>query len=273
MKEETSSESEEEDDGGEHQRKSKKRALKKFNHHRQRELPLYDTFVTIAEGRSRRMLKKVDYNFHSYDEQLQVLQQCEAVYGTSCHLQEAMDDESSAKPASPVSGLGRGKDMQNIIEAENKRKASADNTENTPPAARPPSKKQKKHKRLTDLDIDNATESDTTSYKATRFWTTRRSSQSRCFSVPLKWKNLNHPTTSTCLRVPAAVGVVPHHGVSARVTRNSLTMALRVTTHPRERRARAVGNAAGRKEPAEGVVVLEDEAQKAASAAGEGQSS
>lgn len=28
--------------------------------------------VTVAEGRSRREMKRVDYNFRSYDEQLQV---------------------------------------------------------------------------------------------------------------------------------------------------------------------------------------------------------
>jgi hypothetical protein len=29
--------------------------------------------ITVAEGRSRRAMKKVDYNFRSYEEQLQVL--------------------------------------------------------------------------------------------------------------------------------------------------------------------------------------------------------
>lgn len=37
---------------------------------RQRER-YYGPVVTIAEGRSRRQVKKVDYNFSAYDEQLQ----------------------------------------------------------------------------------------------------------------------------------------------------------------------------------------------------------
>lgn len=64
----TSTESDDEVDG-ERQRRSKKRALKKFGGHREK---FYEPVITIAEGRSRRTLNKVDYNFHAYDEQLQV---------------------------------------------------------------------------------------------------------------------------------------------------------------------------------------------------------
>lgn len=78
----------------------------------------------------------------------------------------------------PPSGLGRGKDMANIIEAERKRKASEDHgTDNNGDKAvkrlsdsnQPPAKKKarkKSQKRLTDLDVDNLTESsDTDEYR------------------------------------------------------------------------------------------------------------
>ncbi|KAH7726196.1 PHD-finger family protein [Aphelenchoides avenae] len=203
----TSTESDDEVDG-ERQRRSKKRALKKFGGHREK---FYEPVITIAEGRSRRTLNKVDYNFHAYDEQ----------------LQEAMDDESSNKPGSPVSGLGRGKDMQNIIEAENKRKSSADNTENTEPAAKPPTKRSKKHKKLTDLDIDNATESDTTSYKATRLDFKEGLRQNGFHLVRRKPRSPSRPRTNTCLRNDERVA----QGRHSKVTRTSSTTTRRATTN------------------------------------------
>uniref|UniRef100_A0A915EI48 PHD-type domain-containing protein n=1 Tax=Ditylenchus dipsaci TaxID=166011 RepID=A0A915EI48_9BILA len=142
-------EEEEEDDG---QRKSKKKALRKVlgktgrqERHREMQNKYYGPIMTIAEGRSRRTLTKVDYNFHAYDEQ----------------LQEAMETiDSSAKiKDEPMSGLGRGKDMANIIEEDRKRKASVDaNSENNAPATP-----------VSALEQDNnATESDDTDeYKAT----------------------------------------------------------------------------------------------------------
>lgn len=74
-----------------------------------------------------------------------------------------------------TSGLGRGKDMNNIIEADRKRKVSEeedageDEEQVNGRVGQPPTKKvkaKKKHKRLTDLDIDGATESETTEYEA-----------------------------------------------------------------------------------------------------------
>lgn len=61
-----------EDDG---QRKSKKRAMKKVlsKSQKKNEEKYYGPIITIAEGRSRRTLTKVDYNFHAYDEQLQAV--------------------------------------------------------------------------------------------------------------------------------------------------------------------------------------------------------
>jgi hypothetical protein len=68
---------EEEDEGGEPQRKSKKRAMKIVMSRTRQQRKMEKKFfaapvMTIAEGRSRRALNKVDYNFRSYDEQLQV---------------------------------------------------------------------------------------------------------------------------------------------------------------------------------------------------------
>lgn len=59
----------------ERERKSKKRAMKivmSRTLQKKRVEKFYGPIVTIAEGRSRRALNKVDYNFHAFDEQLQV---------------------------------------------------------------------------------------------------------------------------------------------------------------------------------------------------------
>ncbi|KAE9555553.1 hypothetical protein FO519_001224 [Halicephalobus sp. NKZ332] len=143
---EISESTESEDDG---QRKSKKRALRKvMGHSRRRERERYTgPVVTIAEGRSRRQIKKVDYKFSAYEEQ----------------LQEAMDtiDEPTVKTKyeNGIGGAGRGKDMANIIDAERKRQVDTDeyDDENDEPARK---KRKTKTKRLTDLDVDNATESE-----------------------------------------------------------------------------------------------------------------
>jgi hypothetical protein len=106
------------DDG---QRKSKRRALKKvlkrssYRDQQQRQRDFYSgPILTIAEGRSRRHLNKVDYKFSAYDEQ----------------LQEAMDaiDSPPENNYDRPSGLGRGKDMATIIEADEKRRGSMDET-------------------------------------------------------------------------------------------------------------------------------------------------
>lgn len=79
MGENSSEEDEEEDSSGEQQRKSKKRAMKIVMSRTRQQRKMEKKFMavavpvmTVAEGRSRRALNKVDYNFRSYDEQLQV---------------------------------------------------------------------------------------------------------------------------------------------------------------------------------------------------------
>lgn len=73
--EDWTSSDEEEEGEGERERKSKKRAMKMVmsrTREKKRAEKFYGPIVTIAEGRSRRALNKVDYNFHAYNEQLQV---------------------------------------------------------------------------------------------------------------------------------------------------------------------------------------------------------
>uniref|UniRef100_A0A7E4WBJ9 PHD-type domain-containing protein n=1 Tax=Panagrellus redivivus TaxID=6233 RepID=A0A7E4WBJ9_PANRE len=152
-----SEESEEEDDG---QRKSKKRAMKKVMHNnrqRQKQARHYGPVITVAEGRSRRSTKKVDYNFSAYDEQ----------------LQEAMDtiDEPSVKTKyendhRPAGGAGKGKDMSNITDADRKRHHDSEDYEDENDAPLRAKKRAKASKRLTDLNIDDATESETDEYQA-----------------------------------------------------------------------------------------------------------
>uniref|UniRef100_A0AC34R914 PHD-type domain-containing protein n=1 Tax=Panagrolaimus sp. JU765 TaxID=591449 RepID=A0AC34R914_9BILA len=143
------SESESDDDG---QRKSKKRALKRVMGRSRKQERYMGPIVTIAEGRSRRQTKKVDYNFSAYDEQ----------------LQEAMDviDEPTIKTKyendhRPSGGVGQ-KDMSNILNANRRTHDDEYEDENDEPA---PKKRKTKSKRLTDLDVD-ATDSDTDEYKA-----------------------------------------------------------------------------------------------------------
>uniref|UniRef100_A0A914HD39 Zinc finger PHD-type domain-containing protein n=1 Tax=Globodera rostochiensis TaxID=31243 RepID=A0A914HD39_GLORO len=160
------SESSEEDAGGDGERRSKKKAMKMVmskTREKQRIEKFCGPIVTIAEGRSRRALNRVDYNFHAYDEQLQ-----EAMESIDPDVKIENDDVTS----------GRGKDMQNIYEAEKKQLKDKDQNEcerEDDAPARPPNSREgvrvlkkggRKAKRLTDLDIDNATESDTDEWKA-----------------------------------------------------------------------------------------------------------
>ena len=74
---EDASSSDEEDMQDELPRKSKKRAMKIVTSRTRQQRKAERIYaaapvMTIAEGRSRRALNKVDYNFRSYDEQLQV---------------------------------------------------------------------------------------------------------------------------------------------------------------------------------------------------------
>ncbi|KAL3072444.1 hypothetical protein niasHS_017418 [Heterodera schachtii] len=164
-----SSQSEEEDNGGgEGERKSKKKAMKMVmsrTREKRRAEHFYGPIVTIAEGRSRRALTKVDYNFHAYDEQLQEAMETN---GPDVKVENAHEEATSA----------RGKDMQNIYEAEKKQKREEEPSEGgreEGAPARPPNsgeggrttkKGGRKGKRLTDLDIGNASESDTDEWKA-----------------------------------------------------------------------------------------------------------
>lgn len=166
--------SDEDEDGQYLQRKSKKRAMKivtsrsRLQRRAIEQIEKLCPIVTVAEGRSRRAMKKVDYNFRSYDEQLQ-----EAMHSID---PDAKLNENELSD----SGTGHGKDMQNIYDAEEQQKKIQDNSDidedekepsvperkrdapARPPKARvPKGKAAKKNKRLTDLDVDDVTESDT----------------------------------------------------------------------------------------------------------------
>uniref|UniRef100_A0A914ZF67 PHD-type domain-containing protein n=1 Tax=Parascaris univalens TaxID=6257 RepID=A0A914ZF67_PARUN len=150
------SESAEESEVDDGERRSKKKANRRLGFHATRAV------VPIAVGRSRRHVAKVDYKFGAYDEL----------------IQEAMEsiDESSTKPkltkdpCRPQGGAGLGKDMANIMNAENQRKPSADSSaaeEKVEVAVKSKvGKSAKAHRRLNDLDVDEMTESDSDEYKA-----------------------------------------------------------------------------------------------------------
>uniref|UniRef100_A0A915M559 PHD-type domain-containing protein n=1 Tax=Meloidogyne javanica TaxID=6303 RepID=A0A915M559_MELJA len=166
--------SDESGDGQYLQRKSKKRAMKivtsksRLQRRAMEQIEHLCPIVTVAEGRSRRAMKRVDYNFRSYDEQLQ-----EAMHSIDPDA-KLNDSEMSESEA------GRGKDIQNTYIAGEQQKdirdKSDDNEEESdvparkrdaparPPKGRVPkvnNKTVKKNKRLTDLDVDDVTESDT----------------------------------------------------------------------------------------------------------------
>lgn len=142
------------------QRRSKKKALKRVMQ-KTRQLHRHDVqlsipVLTVTEGRSKRPTTKVDYNFQAYDEQLQ-----EAMKQINPSINKTNYDY--AQHHMPVSGLGRGKDMRNIIDLEKKRKESANGPSFNESHL---SKKNRQTRKLTDLDIDNATESETDEYEA-----------------------------------------------------------------------------------------------------------
>ncbi|GMT33156.1 hypothetical protein PFISCL1PPCAC_24453, partial [Pristionchus fissidentatus] len=165
------SSSSDEDDG---QRKCKKKAVKRLNpdrYYRERQ-PL----VTIAEGRSRRGVAKVDYNFSHYDEMLKEAMEIEEG--------EPRVNRAELADTRPQGGAGRGKDMRNIIEAEEKRRASVDEGEEgeegergegeegegaermTARPALSAAAKKKHHKRkLNDLNSDDEEESEQSEYE------------------------------------------------------------------------------------------------------------
>uniref|UniRef100_F1KRZ9 Remodeling and spacing factor 1 n=2 Tax=Ascaris TaxID=6251 RepID=F1KRZ9_ASCSU len=150
------SESAEESEVDDGERRSKKKANRRLGFHATRPV------VPIAVGRSRRHVAKVDYKFGAYDEL----------------IQEAMEsiDEASTKPkltkdpCRPQGGAGLGKDMANIMNAENQRKPSADSSAGEEKievtVKSKMGKSAKAHRRLNDLDVDEMTESDSDEYKA-----------------------------------------------------------------------------------------------------------
>uniref|UniRef100_A0A1I7VNE1 PHD-type domain-containing protein n=1 Tax=Loa loa TaxID=7209 RepID=A0A1I7VNE1_LOALO len=149
-----SSEESGEDDG---ERKSKKKAIRRLGVHPQKPI------IPIALSRSRRHVAKVDYKFGAYDELIQ-----EAVKNI---------DESAARQMSPGSvrlkgGAGRGKDMSNIINAENKQIPTGvedsyqnDGLESHIRIQSKIGKPVKSRHRLNDLNVDEMTESDTDEYQ------------------------------------------------------------------------------------------------------------
>ncbi|KAL3989883.1 hypothetical protein ACH3XW_29430 [Acanthocheilonema viteae] len=155
-----SSESSEESDEDDGERKSKKKAIRRLGVCPQKPV------VPIALSRSRRQVAKVDYKFGAYDELIQ-----EAVKNI---------DESAARQMSPIagnvrprSGAGRGKDMSNIINAENKRtqKSLEDGYQDDGPECHTRVKSKigksaRSRHRLNDLNVDEMTESDTDEYQA-----------------------------------------------------------------------------------------------------------
>ena len=75
-------------------------------------------------------------------------------------------------PARPQGGLGRGKDMANVIEAQRKSSNNGEKREGKSPEGKetkedkPNKSTAKSHRKLTDLDVDNMTESETDEYEA-----------------------------------------------------------------------------------------------------------
>ncbi|VDK65867.1 unnamed protein product [Onchocerca ochengi] len=152
-----SSEESGEDDG---ERKSKKKAIRRLGVHPQKPI------VPIALSRSRRHVAKVDYKFGAYDELIQ-----EAVK----NIDESAARQMNRANVRPKSGAGRGKDMANIINAENKRIpiSMENNQENDGFDGQKAIKMQSKigkptknRHRLNDLNVDEMTESDTDEYQA-----------------------------------------------------------------------------------------------------------
>uniref|UniRef100_A0A0R3RR14 PHD-type domain-containing protein n=1 Tax=Elaeophora elaphi TaxID=1147741 RepID=A0A0R3RR14_9BILA len=187
-----SSESSEESDEDDGKRKSKKKAIRRLGVYPQKPV------VPIALSRSRRQVAKVDYKFGAYDELIQ-----EAVKNI---------DESAARQISPglslfffsfcnvrpKGGAGRGKDMSNIINAENKRipKSVEDSYQDVGLEGRVRmqskiGKPTRNRHRLNDLNVDEMTESDTDEYQA---------SDSASVSDPTEDTDEYLPSDASCTR-------------------------------------------------------------------------
>ncbi|CAI4225720.1 unnamed protein product [Auanema sp. JU1783] len=153
----SSSSSSDEDDG---QRRSKRKAVKRIAPRSKFQM---EVIQTIAEGRSRRRTKHVDYNFSEYDSM---------IHEACTELGDSAQKEAEPGPAGvvrPTGGAGRGKDMANILEAEKIRKGSVEGDEDDEVERQlgKPARSQAKPKRkLNDLDIDNREESDSEEYQA-----------------------------------------------------------------------------------------------------------
>ncbi|WKY14559.1 hypothetical protein Q1695_000245 [Nippostrongylus brasiliensis] len=135
------------DDG---QRRSKKKAFKRLNPNMRR-TPAH--IPTVAEGRSRRSVKKVDYKFSEFD----------TVIKEACRMNESPPPPDTMKEvARPQGGAGRGKDMANIIEAQKQR------DEGTPRASTgaPPRQLPKHRRKLNDLNVNDESDSESDEYKA-----------------------------------------------------------------------------------------------------------
>uniref|UniRef100_A0A1I8AIS6 PHD-type domain-containing protein n=1 Tax=Steinernema glaseri TaxID=37863 RepID=A0A1I8AIS6_9BILA len=163
VKSESEEESDVPDDG---QRKSKRKALKRVMRQKtSRPSPsFYGPIVTIAEGRSRRNVTKVDYKFGAYDDLIQ-----EAMEDIDETLPKKQAIAEAGADVRPQGGVGN-KDMANIINAEKKRKAEAaeqhqeeEEEEHKPPQ---PKKPKAHHRKLTDLNDDDASESESDEYQA-----------------------------------------------------------------------------------------------------------
>ncbi|CAG9536803.1 unnamed protein product [Cercopithifilaria johnstoni] len=153
-----SSESSEESDENDGERKSKKKAIRRLGVYPQKPV------VPIALSRSRRQVAKVDYKFGAYDELIQ-----EAVK----NMDEPPARQICPSSVRPKGGAGRGKDMSNIINAENKRIPKSvedsyqdDGLEGHMRMKSKIGKPSRSRHRLNDLNVDEMTESDTDEYEA-----------------------------------------------------------------------------------------------------------
>ncbi|VDD90657.1 unnamed protein product [Enterobius vermicularis] len=151
--EDNSDVSEESTDTDDGERKSKKRAIRRLGVRPERPI------IPIALGRSRRHVAKVDYNFGAYDELIR-----EAMENIDA---SATKQKMSKDPIRPQGGAGRGKDMSNILNAEQKRQSSVDTSAGEERLRKSCTRKTpKSHHRLNDLDVDEMTESESDEYKA-----------------------------------------------------------------------------------------------------------
>ncbi|KAK5977413.1 hypothetical protein GCK32_004741 [Trichostrongylus colubriformis] len=142
-----SSSSSSSDDG---QRRSKKKAVKRITPNVRR-APIH--VQTVAEGRSRRSVKKVDYKFSEFD----------SVIKEACRMNESPPPpDTMNEVVRPQGGAGRGKDMANIIEAQKQREDGTPRVS----AGAPPRQITKHRRRLNDLNVNDDSDSDSEEYKA-----------------------------------------------------------------------------------------------------------